>query len=49
MEVCDRILVLREGAIQAEFERSQFSKELINRATFGQRGEAAAVRSPAPA
>jgi ribose transport system ATP-binding protein len=34
--LCDRILVLRRGRLQAEFTRDQFDRELILKAAFGQ-------------
>jgi ribose transport system ATP-binding protein len=38
--LCDRILVMRRGELQATFDRVQFDREAILRAAFGQ-GEAA--------
>lgn len=38
--LCDRILVMRTGALTAEFSRAQFDREAILKAAFGQ-GQAA--------
>jgi ribose transport system ATP-binding protein len=37
MGLCDRILVMRQGSIFAEFPRARFDREDILRASFGQR------------
>jgi ABC-type sugar transport system ATPase subunit len=38
--LCDRILVMRRGELQAEFPREHFDREIILRAAFGQDGAA---------
>jgi ABC-type sugar transport system ATPase subunit len=38
MGLCDRILVMHRGRLQAQFDRSKFEREAILKAAFGQTG-----------
>ena len=40
MEMCDRIIVMRQGEISGVFDRAQFSKESVLRAAFGEESAA---------